>query len=337
MVIMAFDYASKIAALLAHAEDPATPDEARQTYRDKAAQLMKDYQIAEEEAIAVDPTSATPISRDIVIQSANVGQGDLSHWYAEVFRQICRHTGVRYHTHYDEDWSVVATVVGYEGDVRYTEYLWTAAYLMFCTRIDPVWDSSRTEAENIFLLRNSGVERRRIADMAWGNGTDAAARSKVQRIYVREAARRGEDARAAGLGFHTDTYRAGYADAFTTTLRRRLQMARDAADSVGGGLVLAGRADRVNEAFYVRFPSERPPADPAGPYVCADCTDTKPCKIHKPRKWTARDEADFQRRTNSASARAGQASGQRAAEGVDVQRGHTKAQRIDASGVAIEG
>jgi hypothetical protein len=230
-----------------------------------------------------------------------------------------------------------ATVVGYEGDIRYTEFLWTAAHLMFATRIDPVWDESRTPEENIFFLRNAGIERRVIADKAWGNGNQASARSRVQRIYIREATRRGEDPRATGLGFDTATYRQAYADSFTATLARRLRIARDAANSVGGGLVLHGRSERVDEAFYGVFPAMRPSTEPAKPYVCPDCTDNKVCKRCKPRAWTKADEAAYQRRTNSTSARAGASSGQAAADGVVITRGHTTASRLDASGRAIEG
>lgn len=343
---MAFDYAPKIRALLAMAEDESLSDEARANYRAKAAELMKSYRIAEEEAIAADPGSVTPISLDIVLLTAGRGHGDLNSFYTQIMCEIADHTGVRVHFSWSSDWSRMATVVGYEGDVRYTEFLWTAAYLMFSTRIDPIWDSTRTPEENIFLLRNAGIERRVIADKAWGNGNEAAARSRVQRIYLREAARRGEDARAAGLGFDTRMYREAYAQSFIDTLGRRLRIARDAANSVGGGVVLHGRADRVREAFYDLFPQYRP-TGAVSTYVdpranCEGCKKAKSgyCGDHKylkPRKWSQADEMAYQRRINSPSARAGRTSGRDAATGVNLTRGHTTAQRLDASGRAIEG
>lgn len=343
---MGFNYGDKIRALLAHAEDEGNSDAARQAYRNKAEQLMKDYAIAEEEALAVDPTAATPMSLNVTVRQGRGGHGDLNGYYDLILRAIARHTGVRMHSFYNDDWDAVATIVGYEGDVRYTEFLWTAAYLMFSTRIDPTWDEARTPEENIFLMRNAGIERRVIADKAWGNGSEASARSRVQRIYMREAARRGEEVRAAGLGFDTQTYRRAYADAFLQTLTRRLQIARDAANSVGGGLVLAGRAERVDEAFYGVFPRLRPSTDVAEPWVdprttCAKCAKAKTtCNEHsylRDRMWTKADEARAYRLQNSPSARAGRTSGAAAADGVLLRADHTTARRIDPSGVAIEG
>ena len=146
------------------------------------------------------------------------------------------------------------------GDLRYFELLWTSAYLMFSTRIDPHWDDTLTEAENIHRMRRAGHTRKEIADRAWGNsaGDVAANRSKVQRIYVAQAKAAGEDPAAAGLGFQAKDYRRAYADAFLNHLTRRLREARDAANAVGGVVVLAGRAERVQEAFYTLVPEARP-------------------------------------------------------------------------------
>lgn len=343
---MGFDYAAKIQALLANADDEGNSDAARATYRAKAEELMSTYRIAEEEALAVDPGSVAPIVHTVLIRKAEQGGGTLAYRYDEIFRLVSQHTGVRVHIARTSTWDTLATVVGYEGDVRYTEFLWTAAYLMFATRIDPTWDLAKSDADNIFLMRQAGIERRRIADMAWGNGEDAAARSKVQRIYKQEAARRGEDVVAAGLGFNTSNYRAAYADAFVATLRRRLREARDAADTVTGGMVLHGRAGRVDEAFYTQFPHERPSTEAATPWVdprtgCAKCAKAKSgaCNDHsymRSRSWTAEDERRHQSRTNSTSARAGAASGRTAAEGVTISRTE-RAGRLDPSGTAIEG
>jgi hypothetical protein len=342
---MGFDYAAKIRALLEAAEgfdrtaeretDPEAAEgyrKAASNYRAQAEKFMQDYRIAEEEALAAGDGSE-PIETTIVLTTRHT---DLSYYYRLVFATVATHTGVRSHiTRAPGTASLVATVIGYEGDVRYAEYLWTAAYLMFSTRVDPVWDNNRTEAENIYLLRNAGIERRKIADWAWSNGEVAAARSKVQRIYLRECEVRGEQPMATGLNHDTKTYRQAYAESFRNTLARRLQAARDAADSVGGAVVLHGRADRVDEAFYARFPMYRPSDTPPAPAEpCKRCQPGKPCRTHR---WTKTDEARWQRANHSPSATAGRASGRTAAEGVGIERGHTKAQRIDRGGHAIEG
>lgn len=340
-----FNYAAKIQALLATAESLAdTNPEAAANYRAKAETLMREYRVAEEEALAQDIAASLPIKVEIPLAPA--GRDGMSrHWYGSIFSRIADHCGVRYVTGYRQpDYALVATVVGYEGDVRYAEFLYTAAYLMFATRIDPVWDDTLPEAENIWRLRNAGIERRKIADRAWGNGSQAKARTKVQRIYLKECAVRGEEARAAGLGHQTSVYRDAYAQSFVTTLGRRLQMAREAADSVGGGLVLHGRSDRVDEAFYGHFPHMRPAAPTETVVVvdtegeCERCKAAKTghCRKHPALTWTKADERRWQARNNSPSARAGQESGRTAAEGVALRQ-TDRASRLDASGRAIEG
>lgn len=347
---MARDYAKLIGDLLRNANDESLPEEARQQYRNKAAEWMKEYQIAEEEAIAEDPTSALPIVKTILIRAAGAESSEITNRSEMIFKYIADHCGVRYLVQRTATWDVEGTVVGYGGDIRYFEFLWTAAYLMFATRIDPRWEIDRSEADNIFFLRQAGIERRRIADMAWGNGHEAAARSKVQRIYLRECARRGETPLATGLGFTASSYRDAYSEMFIATLRRRLRLARDAADSVGGGLVLHGRSDRVDEAFYERFPSLRPSTLPvvSEPWVdprtgCAKCTKAKSgaCNDHsymRPTKWTQADERREQTRRYGASAQAGRAAGEMAAEGVNLARGAgTRAARLDRANGALEG
>lgn len=334
-----FNYGAKIQALLASAESyeaMGTPEgrAAAEAYQAKAAMLMRDYQVAEEEALATDPGSVSPISIKVRV---TFRQSDLDNWYTAVFRTICSHTGVRFALVWEGGY--MATIVGYEGDLRYTEFLWTAALMMFSTRIDPHWDDTISEAENIWRFRNAGIERRVIADRAWGAGAgkSAANRSKVQRIYLKESASRGEVARATGLGHQTDVYRESYARAFHGTLEDRLRIARDAADSVRGGMVMHGRADRVDEAFYTLFPNRRPkPATETvevyvAPTPCHKCekADSGHCRQHPAYKWTQADERRWTRQYGSASARAGEASGQHAAEGVLIQRGHTTPNRAE--------
>lgn len=345
---MGFDYAGKIRALLAHADDERLSDDARAAYRTKAMEFMRQYQIEEEEALAVDPTSAVPMA--IVIDFDLGSRYDLMGYYPTMIKRIAEHTGVRVKVQRDRttNYAYRFTIVGYEGDVRYTEFLWTSAFLMFTTKIDPVWDNDLPEATNIHRLRAAGIKRKEIADLAWGYGAgdEAKNRSKVQRIYLREAKNHGEDAVAAGLDFNSRNYRQAYAESFVTTLTRRLREARDAADSVGGVLDLHGRMDRVDDAFYDLFPGDRPSTTVAT-YVdpTKDCERCKRaasgyCRSHqylKPRTWTRADELRWQRQQHGAAAQAGRASGRSAAEGVHLSRGTARTGRVEGSGRAIEG
>jgi hypothetical protein len=337
---MAFDYAAKIQALIANADDASLSDAARQLYRDKAESLMRQYRVAEEDALATDPGSAKPIFKNIRVTTYNtLASRDLERYYTQVMRTIVRHAGCLIKMEWDAGY--VATVCGYEGDVRYAEYLWTSALLMFVTRIDPTWDDTLTETENIWRLRNAGIERRVIADRAWGYGAGkiASNRSKVQRIYVRECTVKGEPVRAAGLGYQTDVYREAYAESFAEELSWRLQMARNAADRTGGGLVLHGRTERVQEALWDRFPSMRPEPAKAAPegaepvYTpCPKCASNKSgkCKDHPYSAVTVASERRWRARENSSSAAAGRDSGRDAAARVDVVRGAsgTRTERV---------
>lgn len=362
---MGFDYAGKVRALLESAEGQersaeryeAQGDHERaaefrrgaENFRAKALEWMDRYRIDEEAALATDPTSAVPTS--VIIRMTLRSGWEMAHHYGTMIRVIADHTGCRVNpgTAYGREFpEMVATLVGYEGDIKYAEFLWTSAHLMFSTRIDPHWDSSLAETENVFRMRSAGIERRIIADAAWGAGAGnlPSNRSKIQRIYLREAGARGEQARAAGLGFNTDHYRAAYAETFVQTLSMRLRQARDAADSVGGAIVLSGRKERVDEAFYDIFPNLRPSTEPAKPYVApnADCPRCKAaksgyCREHgylKPSTWTEADEARWQRRINGLSARAGRSSGRDAAEGVVIRQTTERTGRIESSGHALE-
>lgn len=333
---MAFDYAAKIQAMLANADDESLSDEARASYRAKAEEFMVKYRIEEEDALATDEAASTPILRNIRVTTRYTGR--LGAYYTSTFLDIARHCGVRVHMTYDEGY--VANVVGYEGDVRYAEFLWTSALLMFSTRINPTWDDALSPEENVWRLRNAGIKRAVIADRAGRDGRKASDRSWVQRVYLRECEKRNEPPRAAGLGHQAEVFQQAYADEFRATLAYRMRAARDATDSVRGGLVLHGRSDRVDEAFYTRFPQYRPNTDPtpAPEYKpCPRCAKAKSGNCRQHPGLTKADYARWDRLENSASARAGRESGRAAADGVVIQRGHTRPTRVEDGGYgAIE-
>jgi hypothetical protein len=333
---MAFNYAVKIQALLSRADHPKTPAEEAEACRAKARKLMAQYQIEEENAIAENPLAALPVERDIILYTG-FKLWEMRDAHEDAMRAIARHCGVRVvmtangETHED---GVKAVVVGYEGDVRYAEYLWTSVVLQFATRVDPVWDDTLSEAENIFRLRNAGHERRVIADRAWGfpSGRVAANRSKVQRIYLRECAARGVTPAATGLGFNTEMYRKAFAEAFVQTLRDRLWQATEAAGAMGGLPALHGRSERVDEAFYDRFPHMRPlsaeerarrAAEYVPPAPCERCAKNPSgtCKAHPYRGWTKAQQDRYNRKHTSASAYAGSAQGDQAARELKLARG----------------
>jgi hypothetical protein len=323
-----FDYAAKVRGLLAKADSARAMgnDEEAAAYEATAFRIMRDYKIDQEATLAQDPTSEAPTH---VVMEFTVTDYMVGGYYPTILRAIATHCGVMVNIkNINRGYRV--TFVGYDTDIRYAEFLWTSAYLMFSTRIAPVWSADRTPEENIFFMRNAGIERRAIADAAGWDGTKAASRSRVQRVYVREAEKRNEPVLAAGLGFNTKLYREAYAQAFVTRLNSNLRAARDAADSVGGALVFHGRTERIGAAYDELFPPA-PKTDVVWVDPTKDCKACEKakttCNTHsymRERAWTKRDEIAAARREYSSSARAGRTSGRIAADGVNIQRGHTQ-------------
>lgn len=337
-----YDYATKIGSLIAMSEDESLPEATRTAYRNKAEQLMREYRISEEQAIAKDQFSIMPERYVIVLMESNAYSNPLAERYAAIFREVCRHAGVRQVVRYvwdDNDMSQMAgIVVGYEGDVNLAKFLWTAARLVFMTRIDARVNPALSDQENAYYLRNSGQRRNAVATALWGSKPDdGVSHGRVQKLYLAECALRGEKPRVAGRGINANLYREAYADAFVAEFGWRLRSARDAADAQGGALELKGRKERVDEAFYALYPSMRPSApmtdeeraaywarqeeDEANCEACKKTTSiTLKCKRHRPYEPTEADRRASWRRHSSPEARAGQAAGAAAARAVNVAR-----------------
>jgi hypothetical protein len=348
---MAFDYAAKIGRLIAMAEDESLPQVARDSYRSKAEQMMREYQIAEEDAIATESSVAVPILDKLTIMENSAWSNPLRGHYWGLWSQISHFCGVRtkglYTSGPNGEQQLIAQVVGYEGDVKYAEMIYTAARLVFMARIDARVDRSLTDQENCYFMRNSGMRRNNIATRLWGSDPkDGAAHGKVQRLYLAECAKRGETPRVSGRGIQVDVYREAYARAFVSEFGWRMLAARDASDAASGGaLVLHGRKERVNEAFYAEFPQARPKSaeeraaewdlQQAEEAACEDCKKTKSasgkCKQHRPTEINAAQRERYERRYNSAEARAGERSGRAAAADVHLSRTSPRAQRAEAA------
>lgn len=325
----------KIRKLIAVADDPNTVPEMAENYRAKAEQLMRDYRVEQEHLIAEDPTAVLPQVMRVVLapNTSPYWQDYVNLWY-----YCAMHSEVRsqvlweYPTDRSGRWAV-ATVVGYESDIRYAEYLFTAAQAVFSERIEPAIKPELSDAENIYRLRSSGIERRRVANMLWGLDTHAS-HAKVGKVYKEQCALRGEKPALDGRGVSAKTFREVYAREFTYEFERRLRRARDGADSMSGALVLKGRKERVDEAFYEQFPHLRPapPGAMEKAEPCEDCKktkhDSKKCHLHRPRKFTKADRDRYNRMYNSAAAVAGSAAGASAASEVEIVRGTQPAGRL---------
>ena len=319
------DMLGKVRALLDTAESLRAQgnEAAADTYEAKAHALRDKYALQEEELIAKEPTSVLPVYEEIVV----VGPGSpFQQTYVNLFHYVAKHAGVRkvfeWKNKPGQGYVVTACVVGYESDIRYAELIYTNARMVFAEKLEPKVLPHLSEQENVYRLRAAGIERVRVAERMWGN-REKANLSKVGRLYKAECAKRGEEALLSGRGVTGAVYREQYADEFAWTLDKRLRRAQDAAGQFGGGLVLHGRKERVDEAFYERYPDQRPkPALPKGEdKPCEACAKAKSgyCKAHKPYTPTAADKRRAER-YYSAAAQRGRSAGAAAAAHVELNR-----------------
>jgi hypothetical protein len=327
--------AAKIRNLLARAEDPRLEhEEERQAFFNKAEELRRKYKIVEEELIATDQFSADVMVTKITISKWN---SDFLYDHMRMWASVAAFTGILYKTDY-VGYDLVVTVVGYGSDIQHAEGLYQAAWLMMAGKLEPKVDPKLSDAENVYALRGAGIERNRIAQMLWGadlGKAGHAAHAKVGKLYAEACRARGEDPVVAGRGVNKKVYRELYGEEFANRFANRLRLAKDAADSVGGTLVLAGREQRVKEAFWKEFPEEHPDAKAAARAAAAARVAEEEAKTpgkkvaRREAKWTKRDQDAWERRHFSAAAVAGKAAGRDAADRVEIARTSQRAQRIE--------
>lgn len=330
---------ARVQALLAKADSSDFPEEAT-TYRAKAEQLMRDYRIAEENLIAADQVEIRPEvhvlwlgprfdrTRGSAGGNQNLkGSSYFNEWYW-LASAAGTHAGAKVHyrwgrNHETGESGIFAVMVGYSGDLRLAEMVYTNARIIFGERLEPKPDTSLSDQVNAYRLRSAGITRDRVAKLIWGE-TSAARAAAVGRMYKDECALRNETPVLDGRGINAALYRDEYAKAFVHQFERRLAAARDAADSVGGALVLAGRAERVQEAFWNEFPELRPQ-----PKTELDTTAPKtPAKKRKTKDYweTAAGRRELDRRYSGVAV-AARGAGAAAAQEVSLDRA-SNAQRV---------
>lgn len=347
--------AELIGKLTAMAEDESLPREARASYAEKAERLMRQYRVDEEFVISSGQAQLLPQRFEIVLVEylGSYYANNFRDCYIQIWREISNHAGLKSHTEYrydrDDDDAmknkIVAVGYGYEMDVRLAQFLWTAAHLTFATRVDVRVDPRLSDQLNCYYMRGSGMERNDIAELLWGSSrTDGAAHGKVQKLYLAECSLRGEQPTVGGKGFQAARYREAYADGFTDQFGWRLRDARSAVDAKSGGLVLHGRNERIEEAYYAEWPDRRPePVDPearAARRAAAEarwaaedaekleckrsgrCSRAKSGECRRHRTWhaTAADRARWAREEKAPEGKAGRAAGAAAASSVDFRR-----------------
>lgn len=319
----------RIQALLAKANHPNTPEPEAETYRDKAEEMMVSYRVAEQQLrdLGLAPSMQPTVS--VVILTPY--RSPFRNTYLEMGTTAVYHVGARAvqkRTTDAETGEMMSAleIVGFESDVRYAELLFTAAAIVFGSKMEPKVDHSLTDGENVYNLRESGMARGRIGElMGWGR----EAAQKVTVVYKREAAARGEKAEVVGKGFNLKDFRAMYTDNFLSTFQSRLyRMSLHSGEQ--GALVLKSRKSEIDEAFYQRYPHLRPSeATTVDVYIEPEpetAAERRSREAWERKYWAAKDK-----QRNSAAGRAGRAAGIRAAESVDLGGSGAPRRRVDGS------
>ena len=311
------DMMRKVRGLLAKADDPAASPQEADSCRMMAEKIMRKYKIEEEHL----RESGALIGDQFNVMFTKIGVYNVtsvfSSTYTALIAYAANHCGVRLVWDYGyEDGERMLWLIGYESDIRYCESLFTQARLLFAARMEPKVDPNLSDMDNVYNLRSSGLERRKVAEMmGWVKGG-----AKVTRLYKQACEARGEEPVLTGQGQNLEDYRVMYATHFQNTFWSNLNRARMAVDAeVDGGLVLHGRAERVEEAMYQRWPHLRPDPVPA-------TTGHKPVKAPKYRGPSQADLRKAARRQSGAGA-AGAMAGRRAASEININ-GQTPKRRL---------
>lgn len=323
-----------IQSLLDLADHPNTPPHEADNARSKAEAMMHKYRIEEEELRQNRMAHGAgdveqPVDRFVTVCATTNPWRD--HYYTLAY-YVANHVGVRTmgayryeETEQGRERVVSLHVIGFESDVAYVEMLLTGIRLTFSSLLEPKVDRSLSDADNVYRLRSSGMERIRIAEVMWGNGSHAN-NARVTKLYNAACAARGEDPKVVGRNVNAKTFRQTYADAFVTRIWSRLAAAKRDAGQESGALVLVGRKDAVDEAFYKLYPELRPKAELDGDGLdystCAKCTKAKSgrCRDHtyrsaKPKPYSA----------------LGASAGRKAADAADISggRGFSRTERLE--------
>lgn len=289
------DILRKVQALINQAEnDGCTPEEA-DTFRNKAEMMMVKYRI--DEAML---STAEKAQMGITVQWVTIdlcdNASEFAVYYASLIDALVSHMEIRRDyvrvTKQDGEHFLIyrqqVTLCGFESDLLFVEAMFTSARLAFSQRLEPKYDPTLSDQVNAYNMRSAGLEGWKIAQAIYGK-TDKALRPKVRKMFEAEALLRGEDPKVLlGKGINVKVFRESYAQGFISEYKHRLYGMRMARAQAEHGLVLAGRKDAIDDAFWTRYPERRPkPVDrqlgEANVGACPKCQKAKSgyCADHR--------------------------------------------------------
>lgn len=319
------DTIRKVQSLIALADHPNTPTHEADSARSMAEALMFKYRLDELSLTAAD-RNASALSLSWAEIDLCERDSEFRYDYMSLAQYVCSHLEIRgcqkmvRGEHYAED-RYVFEVVGFESDIQFASLLITAARLAFSSRLEPKFDASLSHAENAYLMRLAGMEGRRIAMAIYGSD-EMYLRPKVRKMFRDEALRRGEDPTPLlGQGVNVKLYRESFAQGFTREFYSRLLQMAQGRGEQSVGLVLTGRKEMIDEAYYAKYPHHRPQPAKArignGIDECAKCAKAKSgyCAEHRSLK------PSYGRRRVRYADPTGIARGREAARSVDLGYG----------------
>jgi len=142
----------------------ATNEEQKRA-RANADLLMEAYMISEAMREAAKPSAERIRPVSDVFEGGN---GDLQRYVDRLAEMIARftRTKIRWHVQWiRETHSYNHKIYGYEGDVRYFQFLYTTLRLHFLGALQPEIDSALSLDENCYVLHNAGFGWHEIAKM----------------------------------------------------------------------------------------------------------------------------------------------------------------------------
>lgn len=225
--------------------------------REMADLLMEAFAISEAMREAAKP--ATERIKPVIALIPE-GTGDLAGMQDRLADIVARFTrcSIRGEKYNREEGIWYRKVYGYEGDVRYFEFLYTTLRLHFVGALRPQIDAALSLAENCYVLHNAGFGWHEIAKMygwtekydrwyspegeLWTGETRILMR-KWRTPYFSECKRRGEE---PIKNISPEAFRLDAADGYMTRIRQRLQELEENRKLEAGSAV-AIRVDDLEE------------------------------------------------------------------------------------------
>lgn len=251
----------RVAALLARAEHPNTPEAERELCFERANVLMAKHAL--DEAVIRSQQSASerrkPVSETWKWLET---YSPYASYLRTVLTEIARTNRCRVSIH---PGNYTVTVVGFSEDVSWTQMLYMNSYFAFLKALFPKWDETLGYDENVYNFKKAGHKWSEINHIARQHGhpdhedrSTGRIKGAVIAAYKRHAKKIGDEQQITTQ--RHEAYRDTFAHYFVMRIGQRLEKMREenqrVADSAPGAM-LALRDD-VDAMFYELFPSLHP-------------------------------------------------------------------------------